>query len=364
MAAYAKTRDHKKVLEAIYGATRGVEVATGLKALELGFFQIEGGAFKSTPEVFQEFLEKFPETDDYSQQLYYPAARHFIDNVLNTDIPEEERGIFVQQIATSLGDCPTPVKSFLVQAYIGQFLEKQEEIPDFLYAFIEREAVEEHILSQLAGVLRENELIEQVQGLSNSLFLEGAENREDNKVPITGERDRLPTKTDNVDLSFALIAEEAALAFVHLVCQANEKDEPIKQDGQYVLDMAKIRAITKPYLISRGILPLPEKYAQQFIEEISAGLPDKKDKTRLTEIQLQAANLQLLLESLKNSEMADFYENFVTEQTKQLAQTSSPDDLSAMTTALNTDNRSQLQKLSSPGGKKETKASMVRKHSM
>ncbi|WP_340198555.1 hypothetical protein [Ascidiimonas sp. W6] len=364
MAAYQRTQDPKKVLEAIYGEPRAAEMAIELNALELGFFQIEGGDFKSAPEIFQEFLEKFPETDEYSEKIYFPAARHLLDNALNTHLPEEERGLFVQQIATSLNDCPTPVKSFLVQAYIGQFLEKQEEIPDYLYTFIEREAIEEHILSQLAeDILRDNELIEQVQGLSNSLYLADAENREDNKVPITGDRDRLPTKTDNLEISFGLISEEAALAFVQLVCKTNDKQEAIKKDGKYEFDLAKVRAIAKPYFSSRHILPLAKKYAQQFSEEMQVFIPAKKNAPEHTEVRLTAAKLQLQLEGLKNSEMAAFYQNFVAAQKTVFKKVSRDDSLTALTTALNEDHRLQGGEVFGTEVKTERKTS-VQKQSM
>ncbi len=228
---------------------------------------------ESPPKILTLFLKGIPIYDPLFNSVYRPAADRFLGAVFNSDASREDRQEALQVIATSLGDCATSVKSLLIQDHIRHCAEKVDGFSAADKSLIEREALEEHLIKNLSELLQKNERIEQVQGLLNTIYWQGAETMEGNPIKIIGDRLRLPSKTAYVkdSLSRRLAGEdkEALVSeFTKLVCKTDPMGTAIKQDGVYRLDPAKMKVIVEKYMADRGIVSDIERHAKAFVLEV------------------------------------------------------------------------------------------------
>ncbi|WP_340199666.1 leucine-rich repeat domain-containing protein [Ascidiimonas sp. W6] len=228
-------------------------------------------------EVIETFLKQIPSFDEFDREFYVPAGKELIDNALDQNSTLEERNTAISNIASSLGNCPTPVKSLLLQTAIGMNANAEGELPEQLKTAIEREAFEEKIVAKLGDELRDNEKIEQVQALVNSVFLENAEQRSSNIVKIAGDRARIPSKTSNIEFGFKQITPEAAQSFAALCCITDTNDKPLQTNDKYTLDPVKYKEITEPYLAKIGVVSEVENLVGKFESEMQNLLLDNMD---------------------------------------------------------------------------------------
>jgi hypothetical protein len=253
----------EQVLEAIY-PDNSEEIIASVENFRLEPFDTDPENDKSGAEILTEFLSQLSETalgGQMGEEVYKPVIIDLMDIVLDTDRSDEERSNELQRMATALGDCPTPVRSFLIQKKVAQQLRNENELTLFLQSLLDREAVEARIHVAMGDKLRSAEKIEQVQTMVNSLFMEGAESYEYNQnLKITGVRPRLESKTPNEQYGFQTLTDDQATAFAKLFCEINTQHElSTNTEGQYILDPAKLKSVTAAYKATKGFITEEEQ---------------------------------------------------------------------------------------------------------
>lgn len=256
-----QVNDVDDVLEAMYPAERVQEVKDAIDNLDTGEYTTAKlrARKRSGKEVLNDFLSKTEFQGDIATQIYLPATRNILDTILNPATPDTEQSTEIQKMATSLGNCATPVKSFQIQNAVDQQLRRGAALTPLMERLLDREAVEDRINSAMEGQLRKTEKIEQVQALVNAITMEGAENNPANKVQILGERERLPSKTAHVDYGFNVISEEQATTFAKLFAVTTPENELVRNAGQYQLDPAKLQSVTSAYRAKLGLISDDER---------------------------------------------------------------------------------------------------------
>jgi hypothetical protein len=253
----------EQVLEAIY-PDNSEEIIASVENFRLEPFDTDPENDKSGAEILKEFLSQLSETalgGQMGEEVYKPVIIDLMDIVLDTDRSDEERSNELQRMATALGDCPTPVRSFLIQKKVAQQLRNENELTPFLQSLLDREAVEARIHVAMGDKLRSAEKIEQVQTMVNSLFMEGTESYEYNQnLKITGVRPRLESKTPNEQYGFQTLTDDQATAFAKLFCEINTQHElSTNTEGQYILDPAKLKSVTAAYKATKGFITEEEQ---------------------------------------------------------------------------------------------------------
>lgn len=254
------TLEYTDVLDKIYG--EGYELQPKIdsrtaKDFRLGSDEENKKEKISGKEVIETFLKDVPVSSGFEQEIYGTAAKNLLDKVFQPGVSEEDKNMALTKMASSLGNCPTPVKNLLMQELIVMSKEKKLDPSksDQLITIFEREAFEEKIMGALSKQLSEAEKIEQVQALLNSVFLMEAENNNLNQaLKIEGKRERLPSKSANLSTGFAVLNDEVAESFAALCCQTEEDGSLKTENGRYLLDPVKYKEITEPFLAQLGIV--------------------------------------------------------------------------------------------------------------
>ncbi|WP_340198612.1 leucine-rich repeat domain-containing protein [Ascidiimonas sp. W6] len=343
MAAHDEdeTENYEIVLNKIFGTNIQREKSK-MSALNTGSFKLGDdilghGNLPSIPapratgqEVIKKFLEKIPIKNTFDLAIYIPAARNLLENVFNDDASEDSKNTTLSIMASSLGNCRTPVKSLLIQKAIGLKMEEGGVIPERYYTIAEREAFEEKIPQMLGDQLSENEKIEQVQGLLNSLFLSNSELMEENKLKISGDRKRLPSKTGYVKFAFSAIKEEALKSFAKSCCKTDSENNLLQDDsGRFILDMNKYKRITEPFLSKLGIVTKSDVdvYIQNYIDIIQNSIlksgvillhMEKEEVKALFKINKQKDELATLLNESKKEDLQNVFDSYVAQKEEEI----------------------------------------------
>ncbi|MEL6918205.1 MAG: leucine-rich repeat domain-containing protein [Bacteroidota bacterium] len=345
----------KERLETLYGDEAESKM-NALASLDPGSFINEEGGEMTAQKVVADLLEKVPFDPTKSAQTYQQAAKDLLDNALSPNLRDEEKKETLQIMAISLGNCPTPVKKFLLQSHIGKHPDDKELLP-----LIASLAIEENIVKKLSGQLAKDERIEQVQGLVNSLFLEGAETNDHNKIPIAGERDRLPSTTQYVDYAFKKVTEPLVTAFAEMCCKTDDQGQLIKEGNNYQLDQSKVNAIVEPYKAGLGIVNEREKLLTRYDSEIQEHILDNdliehyehEEVSAAIDTRSQKDELRRQLSNTSDSEVQAVFDDYLTQQKETLtrlgdkyneptsSETQHTNPLAAMTVALNSDKKSK-----------------------
>ncbi|WP_340203769.1 hypothetical protein, partial [Ascidiimonas sp. W6] len=296
-------------------------------------------------EVVIGFLEKIPLTNIKANGVYIEGAVQLLDPVFNESTSDEDKKTALQTIATALGDCATPVKDILTVAYVASYGSKStsEEPSKEVQAVIVREAVEKAILTELSAlevagerVFNTNEFIEQVKGLSNAIFLNGAAEHPNNKVKILfpeGTKPQtLPSKTAYEDFAFKVVKDELAIAFAKLCCITNDDAaNTLVQDSQqrYTFDKNKLNSMVEKYYtnVLGDISPKNkaiEKILNQYKADVSkilekSGLIDLTDEPEVLpvlDITKQATALRQELTGADTHEIEEVSKMFLAQQTQ------------------------------------------------
>lgn len=333
MAENEEVQSVDDVLNAIY-PDNATEVKNSIESLNFEEFTTANfnDRRKIAAEVLNEFLSKTPYEGPIASEIYLPVAKGFIDTVMNPEVSREDKSTELQKMATSLGNCATPVKSFLIQNAVDQQLRSGEELTPLMQSLLDREAVEDRINTVLKGQLRRNEKIEQVQALVNAIFMPGAENKSENKIKITGDRERLPSKTSNVDYGFEIITPEHTTAFAQLFCETDTEKVPAKNtEGTYSLDPAKLKSVTSAYRAKLGIISNEERsvmektstYETQIVPLVQhdnlLDNPTEKDVLELMDIPAQKEDLRIALYRVPENKQANAYQQFLQAQKDKIA---------------------------------------------
>jgi Leucine-rich repeat (LRR) protein len=368
MAAHAQLADLMEVLQVLY--------PDNANAVEENINRLNKGGFSSTRSdnltaraVVTEFLQKLPLTDPLAARVYNPVAKSMVDMLIDKNTTAEKRDEIVHSMATACGDCETPVKSFLIQKAIGKFKEDiTGEEAAILSELIQREAVEEKVLKTLKGELRQNEQIEQVQGLTNSIFLEGAEDYTENKIKISGDRNRLPSKSRYVKFGFTQVSQELSTSFAAMCCKTNETNKLVtNNNGQYILDPKKVRTITEGYLAGLGIVSEREKLVNEFEKQTNSSLEaydlvmhtDKEEVIPLLKTNEQKDALRDLLNTTEDENIQEVFKEYLDKMQAAIKEVgekirSQEPKLAKMTAPLNRNKRDRSSSPDSGAERKKT----------
>ncbi|MEM9001261.1 MAG: leucine-rich repeat domain-containing protein [Bacteroidota bacterium] len=309
----------KEQLETIYGDEAKSKIDE-LASLEQGSYINDEGREMTAHQVVADFLGKVPLTAPNSAQIYQVATKEQLDEVLAPNLSEDDKKGRLQMMATSLGNCPTPVKKYLIQSHIGKHPDDKSLLP-----LIASLAVEDKIVKSLSNQLSKEERIEQVQGLVNSLFLENAENNSKNKTPIAGDRERLPSTTQYVDYAFEKVTEPLAQAFATLCCKTDDQGQLLKEGGCYQFDQSKMNAIVEPFLADLGIVSEREQVIAEYESKIQDVIADNDDlylhmddENVLAAIDTTAQKnaLRALLSKAGDADVQAVFEDYLAEKTR------------------------------------------------
>ncbi len=319
------------VLNKIYGEGHELQPKIdGLTAKEFRLGSDEDNTKEkiSGKEVIETFLKDVPMISSFDQETYGPAAKNLLDKVFQPGVSEEDKNMALTKMASSLGNCPTPVKNLLMQELIVMSKEKKLDPSksDQLITIFEREAFEEKIMGTLSKQLSEAEKIEQVQALLNSVFLMGAEHSNHNTVlKIEGERERLPSKSANLSTGFAILNDEVAQSFAALCCQTEEDGSLKTENGRYLLDPVKYKEITEPYLAQLGKVSKVAALVNRYETDIKPSIvPDlylevgDPDVDKVLDTVAQKNELQALLYKTVSSALQETYTKFLETQKENI----------------------------------------------
>ena len=239
-AAHDEIKDYKAVLNKLYRGEEGTAQAmiTLIETANEGDAEKQGLA-----KILKDFLRKMPHGQGPVQEVYDKTVKYLLQKIKDRD--ENTAAL----IKTSLGNCATPVKSFLLQTAIGLAGENKIDVgSEILDQLIAREALQEKVIQVLEGKLSRNEAIEAVQGLLNALFLAGAEENSENKIKISGERLRLPSTSAYPDFAFTQVRGAWIEPFAKLCCKTNA-DGTLQKDnkGNYTFDPDKLSKLVEDY---------------------------------------------------------------------------------------------------------------------
>ena len=241
------------LVQAIYDEDEAEEVSGAIEDFELESFDNDQDNNLNSQEILNEFLSQVPYEGQMADEVYKPMVKESLDIILDTQRSNEDRSNELGRLGTALGNCPTPIRSYMIQKKVAQQLGNEGELTPFLQTLLEREAVEARLQVAMADKLRPSEKIEQVQTMVNSIYMQGAEDYQYNQnLRIAGDRARLESKSPNEQYGFQTLTDDQAQTFAALFCETGPEGLNTNQDGQYVLDPVKIQSVASAYLATKG----------------------------------------------------------------------------------------------------------------
>ena len=268
MEAYVHLGNYNKVIDRLYG-TKSEEIKDFIDNLK-GKYQVLDGVDKNGKPKFSEKTGAFVINDFWGKatsnrqnalsSIYDTVIKYYLDQVLSDD--EVMKDAALNEMATALGACETPVQNLVMNKAISLYKENPNLFDDLtlLETILERAALEDYLIRNhklLHGDFDSNtqkiEYIEKLHGLLNSVYLKDAETNEDNKIKISGERKRLPSTSAYPDFSLTQVPDEWIKPFVKICCQTDTNDEPVTIDGKYILDPEKLNLIKNLYLLDNEL---------------------------------------------------------------------------------------------------------------
>ncbi|WP_340201882.1 leucine-rich repeat domain-containing protein [Ascidiimonas sp. W6] len=325
--------DITDVIEAMYPETKD-ETLEMIANLDFGSFSTATQNNRNANDVVTEFLSKTPFEGRVAREVYLPATKQMLDIVLNPRNTEEDKSTELQKMATSLGNCSTPVKSFLIQNKVNKQLSEEASLTPLLENLLDREAVEDRINTVFKDKFKSGDKIEMIQAMVDSIFMEGAERYQHNtNLRITGERPRLESKTINQEYGFRNLPDDAASIFAKLFCETNNENALIKNTtGEYVLDPPKLKSITSAYRARFAIISAEERVVSEktasYNMEVTALLNNddlmenttEPDVALLLDIPSQQEELRVALFRTPESERDATYDRFLQDQKTKIRQ--------------------------------------------
>ncbi|WP_426476692.1 leucine-rich repeat domain-containing protein [Chryseobacterium sp. CBSDS_008] len=253
MSAHDMLESHENVLRRLYPDDQErKQILAGIENSDLDDTTIIYGTQypknKSAKEIIKEFLSKVPLNSGSEYNLYAPTVKILLAKLQDLNIKKEDRNLLLIRMATSLGDCATPVKELLMKMKIEELLKQSGGLSEVDEQMIGRLALMEEA-GKLKG-FRDNEKIEAVNALVALVY---SPNRVDQKhqavmkavpdIKFVGESIRdLPLISSYPVFGFTLIKDKPELIekFAALVCEMNG-DKPVQiSAGEYKLDEKKL----------------------------------------------------------------------------------------------------------------------------
>ncbi|WP_378188136.1 leucine-rich repeat domain-containing protein [Aquimarina sp. W85] len=209
-------------------------------------------------QVINEFLQKASSGGKGElQEIYNTVAKSLLDKVLGSD--QNVRELTLQAMATSLGNCATPVKSFLIQYYLYNNNQNNVINSTIMNTLIEREALEEKIRTIINQQSTDGEFIEKINGLINLIYDKKTIENQKYDVPILQEGGRqtyLESKSAYPEYANrrATENEDEIKIFARICCKTDDQNNLIAgEDGKYIVDTIKLKNIAESYCQSQGI---------------------------------------------------------------------------------------------------------------
>ena len=309
-------------------------------------------------EVLLGLLGKTPLNAPEACDVYFEGCSFLMNHVLDETVSESDKKSTLYKIAKALGNCKTPIKDLLVGTYIHKHI-NSDPLPQGYHALLTRAAVESEIYNKLKSkvindqnILIKNEQIEQVQGLTNAIFVNGAATHKENKCKIVFVADEkpeiLPSKTAYIGFAFNQVGDQLAVEFAKLFCKTDESGDLLKEeDNNYVFSSKKLRGIVEKYNKGLGIISPIEVAINDYVKGINKILKDldftslhfdKPDVIPFLNINKQQEELREKLLEVPDNEVKDiakvYYETQEAE-IRKVAQDLKGVDNSASTTAKN-----------------------------
>ncbi|MDB9835502.1 hypothetical protein OAC51_01210 [Flavobacteriaceae bacterium] len=268
--------------------TTADKIKRGLKKLpEQKIYKLGDGSGKvemiSAKQVIDVFLShlEFLKRD----ASLVKATKDLLNKIFDGGKFNEYKGTRIAILATSLGNCATPIKSHLISLSLQphyENLKNRNELGGNIELLIEREALEDHVRKEIDNKglfkdLNQSEHIERIHGLINTIYLDGAESNMLNEVKIVGERERLPSKSVYPEYAFTKLynlnnkLHEFTLAFLKLVCEEDSNEQLLNDKNRdFILDKNKISLIKDNYLSNLGIRSFKEEILIHYRSEITS----------------------------------------------------------------------------------------------
>ncbi|MBL3658421.1 leucine-rich repeat domain-containing protein [Fulvivirga sediminis] len=327
LMATEENKDHRGILATIFKENSD-HLYDRIQSLDLGTFKDAHGSDISTKEVIFSFLEGVPVLSK-GPNLFIAPAKEVLNELLSPDRSSDALKDLLQQIAVTEGDCSTPIKSFLIQKAVSMQQRNPDAFPQF-DLMITREAVEATINQKLGGLLTsDSEKIEQVQALANSIFLKGAEKNESNMILIKGERERLPSKTENLEYGFELVNRDLADEFAKVFCKTGADGKALKRDGSYFLDPEKLIESKEAYYAnSLGIVTERERRVNNFAGAMQEALMehdhllscfDKPDVLEFLDANRLKDGIRNALRGVEDSKVENEFNKYLAQKQSQVA---------------------------------------------
>lgn len=227
---------------------------------------------------------------------YNSAAKHLLERAIGVDVQDSEAAI--TQMASSLGNCPTPVIDLMEKTAVKLAIESGKDKDVTLRTMLHRQAFEELAKKKRIIPAFYSEQIEIVQGLINSLFMEDSENTINNPLKIIGDRPRIAPKTQNIDFAFRQITNTIKDNFARLCCETDDHDKLVKVNrDKYVLDANKYYTITQSYMEKQGFLDFKARARKEHISQLKELL--KKPQNKDLSVDLDLVNFEKIEDHLR-----------------------------------------------------------------
>ncbi|MDB9836150.1 leucine-rich repeat domain-containing protein, partial [Flavobacteriaceae bacterium] len=152
-------------------------------------------------DVLVKFINNFT-LNPLNDVIYIPTLRFFLDQIFDSDTPDDKKSSIIQSMFSSLNESPIASNSFLFNKY-GKILTREEfSVEEYLSH--EKEAVRDLINTEeairfLVSDLKDGDKIEVIEGLLNSLFIKDASSYKSNVLKISGLDKNIETDS-NVDI--------------------------------------------------------------------------------------------------------------------------------------------------------------------
>ncbi|MFB3390080.1 leucine-rich repeat domain-containing protein [Flavobacterium sp. LAR06] len=261
LAAHDRIQSYEDVLKIFYPDDQERVLMIGkLEACDLDPVTITYGGddqeVTSAKDVLKKFWGKVPVDSESERNFYGTTTKMLFEKILDPNTSREEANTIVVEMGISLGDCSTPLKTYLEQKMIGELIKGGNKLSHQNELMIERLALVEKT-GALSG-LKSSDRIEEVNGLVNLVFsrnwVDQAHIAMDRVAPnvvfVGGIGRDLPPVSSYPVICFSLIKDNPELMeqFATLICET--KDNKLVQTiaGEYKVDEEKMKKLKENYL--------------------------------------------------------------------------------------------------------------------
>ncbi|WP_119343026.1 leucine-rich repeat domain-containing protein [Facilibium subflavum] len=268
-------------------------------------------------ENLQDFISKAGASSLYQSnpEIIHKGLAYFLEK-LTGDEAENVKEI----IGLHSTDCATPVTDLCVQGYLQKSNEEKTPLPEGL---ITKLAVADYITkNKQYFCLKNNEEVEQLNGLLNVLFLKDAWLYQENKVKVKHDND-LFSWSNHIQFAFSQISNATKQSFIKAFLQVGDNNVPLKDNqGYYLIDQQKLDKITERYKAnSLGYQP------QEALSLLSKAYDTLINKLQIAQYTDFSASSVPIVDALFKD---NIHKDYVIEQLRKQANISESDSVTEM----------------------------------